>query len=295
MRYDPYNALIAPARTSASLWHLAIGIVAFVVFYFGLTIVNLAVNAFILGAAGSTEPVESQMLARTSLSALLALFSFGFAILALHFTLRVVHNRTLIGLIGPLPVAITLFRRICIALLILHAVLFYLPTDETLALESNLPAGEWLVLLPLGLLGLLIQTSAEELIFRGYLQSQLAARFSHPAIWIIVPSVLFGLLHYDTEINGANTWLVVGWAVLFGIAAADLTARSGSLAPAIALHFINNFFAILIASPGGYFDGLSLYTYPFAMDDTEAALKWAPVEMLLMLCTWLAARLVMRR
>ena len=37
------------------------------------------------------------------------------------------------------------------------------------------------------------------------------------------------------------------WAGAFGIAAADLTARCGTLGPAIALHFGNNLCAALIA------------------------------------------------
>ncbi len=47
-------------------------------------------------------------------------------------------------------------------------------------------------LLPLTLAGLVVQTGAEELLFRGYLTQQLAARFEARAIWMGVPALAFG-------------------------------------------------------------------------------------------------------
>jgi len=80
----------------------------------------------------------------------------------------------------------------------------------------------------------------------------------------------------------------------FGIVAGDLTARFGTLGPATALHFINNFSAILIAAPDGMFDGLALYSYPFALDDTRAITAMMPVDLLVLFCGWLAIRLSLR-
>jgi len=73
----------------------------------------------------------------------------------------------------------------------------------------NLPLSQWLGLLPLTLAFLLIQVSAEELVFRGYLQSQLAALGLHRFVWIMIPSAIFGLLHYDPAVMGAAApWIV---------------------------------------------------------------------------------------
>jgi DNA-directed RNA polymerase subunit RPC12/RpoP len=41
--------------------------------------------------------------------------------------------------------------------------------------------------------GVLIQTGAEEVLFRGYLQQQLAARFASPIAWMVLPSAIFAL------------------------------------------------------------------------------------------------------
>jgi len=41
--------------------------------------------------------------------------------------------------------------------------------------------------------------------------------------------------------------------------------------------------------------GLALYVTPFGMEDTEALRAWLPVDFAMMLVSWLAARLAIRR
>ena len=295
MRYDPYEPLIAPARPTASLRLLVTGVVLTVLGYIVLVYLLSFLLAALVPGGAWTALSEDLDTARAPAGVLVNLFVFGLLIAALAFTLRALHQRDLLSLIGNLPRTWHQFRRVGIALLILFAVTAIMPLPDDLALSANLPFGRWLTLLPLALLGLLIQTSAEELGFRGYLQSQLAARFPHPLVWIGAPSVLFGVLHYDPSLPFANAAVVVIWATLFGLAAADLTARSGTLGPAIALHMVNNFSAIAIAAPEGAFDGLALYTFPFSLASGDALIVWAPVDLMILLCSWLTARLALRR
>jgi len=77
--------------------------------------------------------------------------------------------------------------------------------------------------------------------------------------------------------------------------AADITARAGTLGPAIALHFMNNFAAILLTAPQGNFDGLALYTVPISLTDGSSIWAWAPVEFMVLFCSWLTARIAIRR
>ena len=232
--------------------------------------------------------------ATTPWGALVNLFAFALLIMALGLTMAAMHQRRWTQAIGPFGPALAQGRRVLLVLAALYAMIALIPMPESFAIQPNLSVRTWLTFLPLALLGLLIQVSAEELIFRGYLQSQLAARFSHPLIWMVLPSALFGMLHYQPALLGDAAWLVVLWATLFGLAAADLTARSGTLGPAIALHLINNFSAILLIAPQDNFDGLALSTYPFGPDDIEILLAWMPVDMMMLLCGWLAARLALR-
>ena len=226
---------------------------------------------------------------------LINLFVFGLLIVALGLTLRIVHRRGLSSIIGPRALALRQFTRAMGVMLLLYGALLFLPMPEGLEPVANLPASQWLMLLPLALTGLFLQVFAEELVFRGYLQSQLAARFASPLVWMVLPSVSFAMLHYDPISFGANAWVVVAWAAAFGLAAADLTARSGTLGPATALHFINNFSAIMIAAPRGQFDGLALYAYPFTVDNADALWAMMPLDLLILVCGWLAIRLSLRR
>ena len=96
-------------------------------------------------------------------------------------------------------------------------------------IEMNMAVSTWLLWLPVALVAVVLQTGAEELLFRGYLQSQLAARFRSQAIWLLIPSILFGFAHFGPglPLNAALGYVV--FATLFGLMAADLTSRTGTI------------------------------------------------------------------
>ncbi|QFT79274.1 CAAX amino terminal protease self- immunity [Roseovarius sp. THAF27] len=293
--YRPFEALVAPARRTASLVRLVLGGVMLAVLFLSTIFAASTLLNLVLPGAPLDETAAALANGGTPYGVLANLYIFGFIILALAITGRAVHDRSLPSFVGDWRRARQHFGRVCLYMVGLHLALsILLPATPDLTPEANLAPSSWLVFLPLALPAILVQTGAEELVFRGYLQSQLAARFANPRIWIIVPAILFGLLHYDPAINGDATWLIVGWATLFGIAAADLTARTGTIGAALGLHFVNNFFAILVAAPAGNFDGLALYTYPFAVGDTDALWVWAPLDLMLLLVSWLTARLALR-
>lgn len=293
--YRPHEALVSPARPTASLTRLALGCVMLSVLFISLIFATSALLAGLMPGVSWFEFTDNLETGTTPAGVLTNLYVFGFVILALAIAGRIVHGRPLPGFLGNWSSARLHFGRVCLYMVGLHIALSVLmPATPGLTPTANVEFTRWLALMPLALPALLIQTSAEELVFRGYLQSQLAARFSDPRVWIVVPSALFGLLHYDPVLNGDATWLVVGWATLFGVAAADLTARTGTLGAAIGLHFINNFFAILVIAAKGNFDGLALYTYPFALGDSATLWLWAPLDVMLLLVSWLTARLALR-
>src|SRR6056297_1317467 len=295
MKYAPHDELITPARSSAHPARLLAGVALTTILFLVLSSGFSALLQALIGPTAWQALSPALQTGSSPIAVLINLFVFGLLIIALAAALRVAHRRALGSLLGPVGPAIRQFRRVAVALIGLLVVVIFLPTGDALRLVPNLPFGLWLLFLPVGLLAVLVQTTAEELAFRGYLQSQLAARFPHPLIWMGVPSALFALLHLDPSAHGDNTWLVVIWAGCFGLAAADLTARSGTLAPAIALHFVNNLNAILIAAPKGYFDGLALYVYPFSLQDSDGVWAWFPADLMMLGCGWLAARVALRR
>lgn len=293
MSYAPHERLIAPARNGREgpLWTL-LGLGVVVLMGYALTV---ALYQSITPILSERDPIgfDAHLTNGTRPDTLLLMLaSFGLFIFATRAALRLVQRRSLRSVLGS--EAWPQFRTVMIAVALLHAVVFILPPWDILdGTEAGLRPGLWLALLPLSLIGVLLQVSAEEIVFRGFLQQQLAARYASPLVWLIAPSVIFAIGHYDPS-NGDNAWLIVIWAGLFGIALADLTARTGSLGPAIAIHFVNNVIGILIVSPGEYLSGLALYVYPYGMENEAIMRVWLPIDLMMMLVMWLAARLALR-
>ena len=294
MRYAAHEILVAPARPSADLRRLGGGIVLTVVVFLVLSVAWSGLMPAIFGPEGWARIRPAVEAATTPLGVLINLFTFGLLIIALAVSLRAVHKRGLPSVVGPLPLAARQFLRAGLALALLYGFLALVPMPDAMEPERNLAFGTWAMFLPLALAGLFVQVFAEEVAFRGYLQSQLAARFASPLVWLALPALGFGLLHFDSATYGASGWLVMLWATGFGLVAADLTARFGTLGPATALHLVNNFSAILIAAPKGQFDGLALYVFPFSLGDAGAVAAILPVDILMLLCAWLAIRLALR-
>ncbi|MEM9726824.1 MAG: type II CAAX endopeptidase family protein [Pseudomonadota bacterium] len=163
------------------------------------------------------------------------------------------------------------------------------------------PLAGWLVFLPVALLGILIQTGAEELFFRGYLQQYCARALRSPYAWMVVPSFFFGVSHAlnDTSSTGASL-AYIAWATCFGLAAADLTARTGSLGAAWGLHVAVNVSALMIANQDGApMSAAALFIFPERSEDYVPGATIIVVQTLFevafLALLWLAARNAIRR
>lgn len=290
--YRLHEVLVAQARPSAGLLRLLGGVVLIV---FGFLLLN-AIYFQVLRNLIDWPDLHRELLNGSTARALwLIILNFAALLVVLGIVLNLLHNRTLASLVGPRTLVRLDFRRVLRLTVVLFAVVLIIPGPAGLSPVSNMAFGDWLVLLPLSLPLIFIQTSTEELLFRGYLQSQLAAQFRSPLVWMVLPSLIFAALHYDPATYGSNAFYLAAWSGLFGLAAADLTARAGNLGPALALHFVNNVSAILLTSMQGHWDGLALFVLPFGPEDTEILQKLIPVEALVIVCSWLVARIAIRR
>ncbi|EIE51842.1 CPBP family glutamic-type intramembrane protease [Salipiger aestuarii] len=294
MSYAPFKQL-TDAAVRPELSRLALGLGVVVALTFGLGQAIMAVARLLLGPDRFDALLGAMQRGDTAIGVYALLLGAGAMGLAVLLAARLVHGRAARSLLGPLPLALRQFARVVVALAVLQAVIFLAP-PWSMAMDM-LPAmapARWVALLPLTLLALGVQTGSEELLFRGYLQSQLGARIAAPAVWLVVPSGLFALGHWAPGIYGENAVFVVFWAFLFGLAAADLTARSGTLGPALALHLLNNLSAVAIAAPQGPMTGLALYVLPLDVADAGAVRAALPVDLGVLGLSWLAARLALR-
>ena len=295
LAYQAHEMLVAPARNTAQVWRLVLGLVLLAGVYLQCNRILFRMLVTIQGEDAFTF-FNVVYAGETPFAMYILLFSFGFMTLGVVVALKVAHKRGVLPLFGNIPQALSQFRDVLTVLLLVNAAVFLLPPwGMGTPLVSNMSFTSWTLLLPISLLAIFVQVSAEEILFRGYIQQQLAARFASPLVWMAFPAVVFGMGHYVPTEAGSNATLIALWAVLFGILMADLTARAGTLGPAIAVHFVNNVTAILIISLPDDLSGLALYLTPFSISDVDALRAWLPVDFLFMIVSWLAARLAIRR
>lgn len=261
---DKFDAFIAPAREhkggllflGAVLFlllvytELTFGIIG--LFGLGVSVIEGTdiAHSFSSVSADISDPVTPQ-------SMIAVLVTFFSMLAAVWLTVGLFRGQSIRTLLGPGAV-LRNFLLTCAVTSPVVAVFFLVTLSGTSA-TVNLPLFEWILWMLPALPLLLIQVSSEELVFRGYLMQELASRFSSRWIWIFLPSVIFGSLHFDPSKFGANGFLVVAATTLFGVIASDLTIRTGNLGAAIGLHFMNNFMAMMLVSLDGTMNGLSLF------------------------------------
>ncbi|SEW31681.1 hypothetical protein SAMN05444851_2999 [Aliiroseovarius sediminilitoris] len=270
------KAFWSPAFPHIQLWRTIIGIIIIHAVFFAVTFAIFIVGANLLG----TDP-GSMLGASTPAEAAVFFLTFLGYHLGLWVTVRLLHKRGYRSLFGPaLRVNWLHFRRglliaigISIAAILVQLLqpLFLSPAQETSA-QQSIPFVNWALLVVPALILVLMQIFAEELVFRGYVLQQLRARFR--SIWIcaILPSLAFGVLHYDPATYGINSIFYVTHTATIGILLAVVTLRTGNIGAAAGLHFGNN--AMLIFSgTKGTLDGFSLFLTE--MDLTSAQMTWS--------------------
>ena len=264
----------APVAGRAALWRFFLGTILVV-------IVWIAVTAGVVWAAWTTAPgsapfavwIRGMAPPETPRMALTALATFAGMWAGVWVAAGLLQRRGLRSVLGPrrrvvrdFAVAAGIYGGVVAATIAVWAVFW----DAV----PNLDPATWAALLPLAILLVLLQTGAEELVFRGWFLQSLAARFRSPIVWGALPALLFGVLHMDPATFGGSVWAVVGAAAIFGLFAADLTARTGSLGAAWGFHFANNIAALVFVANAGGITGLALFQTPYRLSEVDGA-GWA--------------------
>lgn len=267
MTTKAHDAFIAPARARPQLWRLIAGLILVGIVAIAWFIAVVAVIYLVSGNGGGPQWIARMARADTPTSALLVLSMLLGLALGAILAARLLHGRgpgTLFGRRRRVIRHFAIAAGVCAAVLLVSTLIPY-GYQPVPGLDLDL----WLSFLPLALVAILAQSGAEEILFRGYMQQQLAARFASPLVWMLIPSILFGMAHFDPNNPPVLAWLIAGAAGVFGLCAADLTARTGSIGAAWGFHFANNVAAILIVALNGNLSGLALYVTPFGPTDTE--------------------------
>jgi len=193
---------------------------------------------------------------------LLLAFAFGFG--AIILVVRLFHSSKLKHLITSRPSVD--WKRIglsfgIVAVLVSGSTIlsYYLAPED---FQLNFQADKFLILALIGIVLVPIQTTFEELLFRGYLLQGLGIAFKSRAVALIITSTLFGLMHIaNPEVGklGYQALIVyIGTGFLWGI----MTLMDEGLELAIGFHAANNLLtALLVTADWTAFQTYSVFKY----------------------------------
>ncbi len=127
---------------------------------------------------------------------------------------------------------------------VLSAVYYF--TDYALNPENftwNFQAGNFIVLVLISVSLIPFQASYEEVIFRGYLAQGFAVWTKNRILVVLIPSVLFGLMHsLNPEVGAFGFWIMMPQYIFFGLLFGILTVLDDGIELAMGAHTANNVF-----------------------------------------------------
>ena len=112
----------------------------------------------------------------------------------------------------------------------------------------NFDLSKFMILLIIALLMIPIQTTIEELLFRGYLMQGLKRKTGSSKHAVILSGIMFGLMHLgNPEIEAIGNHILI-YYVISGIFLSVLTLFDNGLELSIGYHAANNIFMALVVS-----------------------------------------------
>ncbi len=272
-----------------SWWRYFIGIIAIFLFYFiGQLLLYVAIimnakdyDSGILALQKFETTMDFTSLGMDKNIIFILLISmFIFAMIGLYLVVRFIHNKDFLKLITP-------FARINYSKILFGFLFWFLlslgfeainyfsdPSNYTFRWN---PTG-FLPLLIISFLLLPVQTSFEELFFRGYIMQGLAYFSKNKWIPILFSSLLFGLVHgTNPEVAKYGFWTMQTYYVMAGLFLAIITVMDDGLELALGVHAATNIF------------GATLFTYEGSVLQTDSLFISHQINPMLMVYAFLIA------
>ncbi|MDR0572553.1 MAG: CPBP family intramembrane metalloprotease [Tannerella sp.] len=125
-------------------------------------------------------------------------------------------------------------------------------------LELRFEPVKFLILLMTSVIFIPLQATAEEFLFRGYL-AQGVASWTHSRWWaLIIPSVLFGLLHsYNPEVAEYGFGVMMTQYIFMGFMLGLMSILDDGIELAMGVHTVNNLLGSVLVT----YKGSALQTY----------------------------------
>jgi len=231
---------------------------------FVVIIIALLKNGFdfsILAAVGKLDFNELGALGIDS-NLTMACFTFIFAVmlLAAIFFIKLFHDRSWKEVInGTNRVRWSRFFFGFLVWGILSAVILAISYfSEPELFRFRFQPVQFIILIVISLLFIPFQSSCEEFLIRGYLTQGIAS-WTKSRWWaLIIPSLLFGLLHFDnSEIKEYGFFIMMAQYVTMGFVLGIMSIMDDGIELAMGVHTVNNVFVSIFTT----FKGSALQTY----------------------------------
>lgn len=192
---------------------------------------------------------------------LTALTSFAGIWIGLWIAMRWVHGEKLAALLGnSRRISRSGFVKGLVAVLVtslVSEVLLYLMQPEIA--RGSIALSSWLLFLIPILALTFLQTSSEEVLFRGYLLRGLAYRFRSPFVWALLPGLLFTSLHWSASSSAAINACVLVSIAAFALLLTLVVYATGNLGAALGAHLGNNLTGFLLISHQESYNSFALF------------------------------------
>jgi membrane protease YdiL (CAAX protease family) len=222
-------------------WRYALGAVTIAFFWL---VLGYAPYLLLVGAGVSDQLLEY----------LAVNFSIFMMLAGLVLTVKLIHGRPLLSLVTP--DAHVDWRRVWQSALAWAVIAAVIVVIENLLYPDryylSFDPGRFLVFLAIVLVLTPIQTTAEELVFRGYAMQGLGLLTRRPALIAVASSLIFTAPHLlNPEVHQYGVLIMAANYFVIGMLLATITLRDGRLELAMGLHAVNNVFLALVANYEG--------------------------------------------
>jgi uncharacterized protein len=280
-----YLALVHQGKNE--WWRYAIALVVIAFFW----IIIGAVPLLVLGAgifldndpATDLDPVTGGIIGVNPILLFIALMlSFCCLLAGLYIAVRFVHQRRFVTLITPAAVrwgrigqAFGLWFLLAAVISVVEALLF---RDRY---QLTFDPVQFFIFLPFAVVLIPIQTSAEELLFRGYVLQSAGLRVRSLIALCLISGVAFMVPHLGNPEVTVNIFLLPLFYFTFGVFLAYLSLKDNGLELALGIHAANNLFTGLFAN----YQGSALLTPAiFTAAEIDAVYNFVSVSIALALC-----------
>jgi membrane protease YdiL (CAAX protease family) len=186
-----------------------------------------------------------------NLGLLLMLIPFIIGLLTLYLFIKYLHGRTFSETInGTKKIR---WRRIFsgfgvwFLLMFVYFLIAYMISPENFLFQFNVKT--FLPLLFIAVIFIPIQTTFEELLFRGYLGQGIGVWTKNRWFVVLIPAILFGLMHLmNPEISTYGVWAAMPQYILFGLIFGFVSVLDDGIELSMGMHAANNIFACLFVT-----------------------------------------------